>query len=170
MKESVLHRLVEADYGVVEVGVARVEITPFVWKSRTVPCPCRGSNPRLAGRPLILGHRRGRRGGGGSVPTRGGAAVGAGGVAGLQHEVRARRRLGREDGGVVQDNEAAIEEFAQLDPTAGIGAVVGPRGDLDPARPEVNGIVAGYLARVTAAQQEGEIARGGPPGARRGRR
>src|SRR6267143_5319848 len=105
----------------------------------------RGSPPGPAGRPVILGHRRGR--GGGSVPTRGGAAVGAGGVAGLQHEVRARRRLGREDGGVVQDNEAAIEEVAQLDPTAGIGAVVGPRGDLDPARPEVNGIVAGYLAR-----------------------
>ena len=68
----------------------------------------------------------------------------------------------------MQDDEAAIEELAQLDATAGVGAMVRTGGQLDPAGPEVDGVVvAGHLARVAAAEDEGELARGGTPGGRR---
>ena len=93
-------------------------------------------------------------------------ALGARGAAGLEDEV-AGRRLRGEDHALIQDDEAAIEELAQLDATAGVGAMVRTGGQLDPAGPEVDGVVAGHLAQVAAAEDEGELARGGTPGRRR---
>ena len=93
-------------------------------------------------------------------------ALGARGAAGLEDEVEGRRLRG-EDHALMQDDEAAIEELTQLDATAGVGAMVRTGGQLDPAGPEVDGVVAGHLARVAAAEDEGELARGGTPGRRR---
>ena len=47
-------------------------------------------------------------------------------------------------------------------------ARIAPFGrQLDPAGPEADGVVASDLARVAAAEDEGEIARGDAPGGRR---
>ena len=70
----------------------------------------------------------------------------------------------------MQDDEAAIEQFPELDATAGVGALVGAGRELDPAGPEVDCVVAGDLARIATAEHEGEIARGAAPGGRRVRR
>ena len=52
------------------------------------------------------------------------APLGTGGAAGLEHEIGGRRLRG-EDGARVQDDKAAIEQFPELDATAGVGALVG---------------------------------------------
>ena len=92
--------------------------------------------------------------------------LGTRGAAGPEDEV-AGRRLGGEDEALMQDDEAAIEELAQLDAAAGVGAVVRAGRQLDPAGPEADGVVASDLARVAAAEDEGELARGDAPGGRR---
>ena len=92
--------------------------------------------------------------------------LGARGATGLEDEVEGRRLRG-EDGPLIQDDEAAIEELAQLDAAAGVGAVVRAGRQLDPAGPEADGVVTGDLARVAAAKDEGELARGDAPGGRR---
>jgi hypothetical protein len=92
--------------------------------------------------------------------------LGARGAAGLEDEVEGRRLRG-EDRALMQDDEAAIEELAQLDAAAGVGAVVRAGRQLDPAGPEADGVVTGDLARVAAAEDEGKIARGDAPGGRR---
>ena len=86
-------------------------------------------------------------------------ALGARGAAGLEDEVTGRRLRG-EDHALMQDDEAAIEELAQLDATAGVGAMVRTWGQLDPAGPEMDGVVAGHLARVAAAEDEGQARAG----------
>ena len=88
---------------------------------------------------------------------------------GLEAEVGGRR-LGGEDGAGVQDDEAAIEQFPELDATAGVGALVGAGRELEPAGPEVDRVVAGDPARIATAEHEGEVARGAAPGGRRLRR
>jgi len=98
-----------------------------------------------------------------------GRDLGAGGAAGLEHE-GGGRGLGREDDPLVEDHEAAIEEFAELDAAAGVGAMMGAGGELNPAGPEADGVVAGDLAGVAAAEHEGEIPGGGPPSGRGGGR
>jgi len=89
--------------------------------------------------------------------------LGARGAAGLEDEVEGRRLRG-EDGALIQDAEAAIEELAQFDAAAGVGPVVRAGRQLDPAGPEADGVVTGDLARVAAAEDEGELARGDAPG------
>ena len=106
-------------------------------------------------RGRVLGARGVRR----SAGALGGvAALVAGGGAGLEDKVGGRGLRG-EDGALVQNDEAAIEEFAELDAAAGVGAVVGAGRDLDPAGPEADGVVPGDLARVAAAEHQGEITR-----------
>ena len=125
--------------------------------------------PGRSGARWILSRRRGGAVGGirSGMGTFGRAvALGARGAAGLEDEVTGRRLRG-EDHALMQDDEAAIEELAQLDATAGVGAMVRTGGQLDPAGPEVDGVVAGHLARVAAAEDERELARGGTPGGRR---
>jgi hypothetical protein len=70
----------------------------------------------------------------------------------------------------MQDDEAAIEQFPELDATAGVGTLVGAGRELDPARPEVDRVVAGDPARIATAEDEGEIPRGAAPGGSRLRR
>jgi hypothetical protein len=103
---------------------------------------------------------------GGVRSEMGAVPLGARGAAGREDEVEGGRLRG-EDGALMQDDEAAIEELAQLDAAAGVGAVVRAGRQLDPAGPEADGVVAGDLARVAAAEDEGEIARGETPGGRR---
>ena len=94
---------------------------------------------------------------------RGVAPVGTWGAVGREAEVGGRRLRG-EHGALVQDDEAAIEQFPELDATAGVGALVGAGRELNPARPEVDRVVAGDPARIATAEHEGEIARGAAPG------
>ena len=56
------------------------------------------------------------------------AAIATGMTTRLEHEVRAGRGLGREDRILIDDQEAAIEQFAHGHAAAGIGAPVGPGG------------------------------------------
>ena len=60
---------------------------------------------------------------------RGVAPVRARGAVGLEAEVVGRRLRG-EHGALVQDDEAAIEQFPELDATAGVGALVGAGREL----------------------------------------
>ncbi len=136
---------------------------PWHSAGRGIGCPWR------SGATWILSRRRGGAVGGirSEMGTFGRAVpLGARGAAGLEDE-GAGRRLRGEEYALVQDDEAAIEELTQLDATAGVGAMVRAGGQLDPAGPEVDGVVAGHLARVAAAEDEGELARGGPPSRRR---
>src|SRR6266436_2501459 len=91
-----------------------------------------------------------------------GRDLGAGGAAGLEHE-GGGRGLRSEDDPFVEDYEAAIEEFAEFDAAAGVGAVLGTGRELQPAGPEADGVVAGDLAGVAATEHEGQIPEGGPP-------
>ena len=67
----------------------------------------------------------------------------AGGAPGGEDEVGLRRGLRHEPRPVVEDEKAAIEAFAELDATAGIGAPAGPARDLDPASAEADGVKIG---------------------------
>jgi hypothetical protein len=70
-----------------------------------------------------------------------------------------RRRLGGDELVLMEDEEAAIEEFAQFDATASVGATARARRDLCPASAEPHGVVARDDAEVAAAQEAREIAR-----------
>src|SRR5882724_3948676 len=78
-------------------------------------------------------------------------------------------RLRGEERVLIEDDEAAIEELAQFDATAGVGVAAGPRRDLEPAGAQPDGVVPRDDPRVAAAQDALEIARGRPPRGR-GRR
>ena len=124
--------------------------------------------PWLEVSALILSRVRSRalgckRLGSRAKPLCGVAPVGTRGAVGLEAEVGGRRLRG-EHGALVQDDEAAIEQFPELDATAGVGALVGAGRELDPAGPEVDRVVAGDPARIATAEDEGEIARGAAPG------
>src|SRR5262245_40691707 len=76
----------------------------------------------------------------------------------------------RDDRAVSQDDGAAIEQFTDFDVAARVGASAGPARDLDQARAEAHGVVAGDDARIAAAKDAGEVARRPAPyGRRRGR-
>ena len=76
---------------------------------------------------MILSWRQGGAVGAGGVlsgvETCRAVPLGARGAVGLEHEVEGRRLRG-EDDPLMQDDEAAIEELAQLDAAAGVGAAV----------------------------------------------
>src|SRR4030095_6570274 len=76
------------------------------------------------------------------APARG-AAIAAGMTARLEHEVRAGRRLCREDRILIHDHEAASEQFAHGHAAAGVGAPVGPGAELQPPGAELHGVVLG---------------------------
>src|SRR6266436_6494277 len=65
-----------------------------------------------------------------------GRDLGAGGAAVLEHE-GGGRGLRSEDDPFVEDHEAAIEEFAEFDAAAGVGAVLGTGRELQPAGVEM---------------------------------
>src|SRR5215469_3440277 len=73
------------------------------------------------------------------------------------------RRLAADDT-VVEDDDAAIEQFAHLDGEPGEGA---PAAELHEPRAEADGVVAGHDATVAAAEDHGEIARRSAPDGRR---
>src|SRR4029453_409999 len=93
----------------------------------------------------------------------------AGITAGREDESGRGGRLGGEEGVLIEDDEAAIEELAQFHATAGVGVAAGAGRDLQPAGAQPHGVVAGDDARVAAAQDTVEIARRGAPRGR-GRR
>lgn len=64
------------------------------------------------------------------------SALLAGGAPGDEDEVGLQRGPRGEPRPLVEDEQAAIEQFAEFDAAAGVGAAAGPRGDLEPARPE----------------------------------
>jgi hypothetical protein len=64
---------------------------------------------------------------------------------------------------VIEGDEAAIEELAHVDATAGVGAAPGPGRDLEPAGAQPHGVVTSDDPRVAAAQEAIEIGRRGPP-------
>ena len=61
---------------------------------------------------------------------------------------------------VREDEEAAVQALAYLEPTAGVGAAA---RQLDPAGAEADGVVVGDDAGVATAQEGGEIAGSGTP-------
>jgi hypothetical protein len=62
---------------------------------------------------------------------------------------------------VSEDEEAAVQALAHLEPTAGVDAAA---RQLDPAGSEADAVVVGGDASVATAQVGGEIAGGGAPG------
>ncbi len=82
----------------------------------------------------------------------------------LEHEGGPGGWLTGEQGALVEDEEVPIEELADVDATAGIGAPTRARRDLHPARAEAHGVVAGDEARVATAQEAVEVARRRAPG------
>jgi hypothetical protein len=77
--------------------------------------------------------------------------VAAGIAPGRKHEGGRGRRLHGEEGVLIEDDEAAIEELAQFDATAGVGVAAGARGDLEPTGAQPYGVVPRDDARVAAA-------------------
>src|SRR3972149_1306827 len=61
----------------------------------------------------------------------------------LEHEGGPGGRLTGEQGALVEDEEVPIEELADVDATAGIGAPTRARRDLHPARAAAHGVGAG---------------------------
>src|SRR5439155_15403495 len=97
----------------------------------------------------------------GDAPQR--ATLGTGRLARREDEVGAGGRLGGEQGALVGDEEPAVEELAEVDATAGVRTPARAGRNLDPARAEGHGVVAGDGPPVAAAQEPIEIARGRPP-------
>src|SRR5882724_10817472 len=84
-------------------------------------------------------------------------------ASGREHEGGRGRRLRGEERVLIEDDEAAIEELAQFDATAGVGVAAGSGRDLDPAGAQPDGVVPRDDPRVAAAQDALEITRGRPP-------
>src|SRR5438445_1163909 len=109
---------------------------------------------------------RPRRGlGGGRVRP---AAIGTGRAPGGEDEVETGRGREAAEHAIVEHDEPSIEELADLDADAGIGATT---PELDPALAERDGVVAGHDAAIATAQDESEIlGRAAPHGLRGGGR
>jgi hypothetical protein len=90
-----------------------------------------------------------RRGGRGRAVS---VAISARRPARHEGEGGARRGLGGQHGVVIDREQAPVEEFAHLHAAAGVGAAARARGDLQPARAETDGVVAGDRHRVAAAE------------------
>ena len=80
-----------------------------------------------------------------------------------QDEGRAGRRQRGEAPLLIEHHQAAVEEFADLDPTAHGGASPGAGGNLRPAGAHADGVVVGDAARVATAEEAVEITRRAPP-------
>src|SRR3989441_12587149 len=76
-----------------------------------------------------------------------------------EHERRPGRRLTGEQRALIENEEPPVEELADLDATAGVGAPAAAGRDLHPAQAEGHGVVPGDGARVAAAQELIEVAR-----------
>src|SRR2546428_5234130 len=74
-----------------------------------------------------------------------------------------RRRTG-ERSALIENEETPVEELADLDATAGVGAPAAAGRDLHPAQAEVHSVVTGDGALVAAAQKLLEVARRWAPG------
>ena len=77
-----------------------------------------------------------------------------------EDEVGRRGRIGDQASPLIVDQQAAIEAFADLDAAAGIGAPVRAAGNLEPPRPEADGVVAGDHPRVPAGEARRRNCRG----------
>ena len=86
---------------------------------------------------------------------RGTAAPGPGALTapGPQDEGGARTGLGGQHVGVVEHDEPAVEQLAQLDAQAGPAPAARARGQLQPAKPEANGVVGRDAAGVATAEE-----------------
>src|SRR2546427_9684124 len=82
---------------------------------------------------------------------------------GREHEGGRGRRLRSEEGVLIEDDEATIEELGRFDATAGVGAAAGAGRDLEPAGAEPGGAGPGHGARAAAAQEAPGAEPGGPP-------
>ena len=69
---------------------------------------------------------------------------------GPQDEGRARAGLGGEHVGVVEHDEAAVEQFPELDAQASPAPAARARGQLQAAQPEPHGVVGGDAAVIAA--------------------
>jgi hypothetical protein len=63
---------------------------------------------------------------------------------------------------LIEREQPAVEEFADLDAAAQVGAPTGARRNLYPARAQADGVVVGDDARVATAEDAIEIARRPP--------
>src|SRR5947209_3113546 len=81
-----------------------------------------------------------------------------------EHERRPGRRLTGEQRALIENEEPPVEELADLDATAGVGAPAAAGRDLHPAQAEVHSVVTGDGALVAAAQELIEVARRRAPG------
>src|SRR2546427_2726095 len=104
---------------------------------------------------------------GGRAGARGTAALGTGGAARPQDEGRAGRRKHGQTAVLVEDEQPAIEEFADLGAAARVGAAAGAGRNLHPAGAHADGVVVGDAARVATAEEAVEIPRRAPPDGRR---
>src|SRR6266496_369385 len=97
--------------------------------------------------PIAAPHRRAR--------LRGTAAPGPGALAaaGPQDEGGTGTGLGSQHMRVVEDDEPAVEQLAQLDAQAGPAPAARARGQLQPAQPEAHGVVGGDAAGVATAEE-----------------
>ena len=86
---------------------------------------------------------------------------------GDQGERGLRRRGGGEAASLIVDEPPAIEAFPDLDAAAGVRAPVRAARDLDEARAQAHGVVAGHAARIAAAEALGQVTGGPAPDRRR---
>src|SRR5216110_3181237 len=82
------------------------------------------------------------------------AAVLARGAPGLEDEGESGRGLLGAHDVVVQDDQAAIEQFADVHSQPRVGAA---GAQLDPAGAEADGVVARHHAPIATAEEEGEL-------------
>src|SRR5437879_6651391 len=122
-----------------------------------------GGRRRPAGWRLL----EGLSDGGGRAGARGPAALGTRGAARPQDEGGAGRGQPGEALLPVEDEQPAIEEFADLGAAAGVGAAAGAPGNLHPTRAEADGVVAGDDAWIATAEETIELAGRPPPDAGR---
>src|SRR5256712_10765758 len=123
-----------------------------------------------------LGAHRGQRGGSRELsalqfadrvaerPARGATARRPRPRARPEHERGPGRRLTGERSALIENEETPVEELADLDATAGVGAPAAAGRDLHPAQAAVHSVVTGDGARVAAAHKLLEVARRWAPG------
>src|SRR5437879_2322984 len=136
----------------------------------TAAAGCRSGRFRGVGRPRPpAGSRRleARSDRGGRAGARGPAALSTRGAARPQDEGGAGRGQPGEALLPVEDEQPAIEEFADFGAAAGVGAAAGAPGNLHPARPEADRVVAGDDAWIATAEETIERAGRPPPDAGR---
>ena len=86
------------------------------------------------------------------------------GAARAEDKVRLARGFAGEHAPVVQDDEAAIEQFPELDLLARPAPPAGAGRQLHAAQGEAHGVVVSDAAVIPAGELEREVARRAPPG------